>query len=92
LPDDLRLALTGQKAELLALLPKRAPKTAPEDGGFDADYAEWVCRGIERDLGLPPGSLTLWEPIRSDYLSGALAAPRRERRKKSGRQGERLAG
>jgi hypothetical protein len=23
-----------------------------------------VCRAIERELGLPPGSLTLWDPVR----------------------------
>src|SRR5262249_54950159 len=30
-----------------------------------ADDNAWICHGIERDLGLPIGSLELWEPIRS---------------------------
>jgi hypothetical protein len=32
---------------------------------MDADDDErFICRVIERDLGLPRGSLTLWEPVR----------------------------
>jgi hypothetical protein len=33
-------------------------------GIYSRDDERFVCNGIERDLGLPPGSLTLWEPIR----------------------------
>jgi hypothetical protein len=32
--------------------------------GTDAAYEAFICRVIERDLGLPRGSLTLWEPVR----------------------------
>jgi hypothetical protein len=32
---------------------------------YSQDDERFICNRIERDLGLPPGSLTLWEPIRS---------------------------
>jgi hypothetical protein len=51
LPDDLRQALVVYKSELVELLRQR------EDEAF-------ICRAIERNLGLPVNSLTLWEPIR----------------------------
>jgi hypothetical protein len=51
LADKLRRALDAQKSELLALLRKEA----------DGDL---ICRAIERDLGLPHRSLTLWESWR----------------------------
>ena len=46
--EALAKRLLAHKAEVLPAL---------EDERF-------ICSGIERDLGLPPGSLTLWEPWR----------------------------
>jgi hypothetical protein len=51
LPEDLRQALVAHKAELVELLRRR-------------DDESFICRAIERDLGLPRGSLTLWDPVR----------------------------
>jgi hypothetical protein len=50
----------------------------------EADYEAWICRGIERDLGLPRGSLELWEPItgRSSMVP-LTAAPVEQRQQKS---------
>ncbi len=53
LTADLRHAIAASKPELLALLRERT-----EDDDRE------TCRIIERSLSLPPGSLTLWEPIR----------------------------
>jgi hypothetical protein len=53
--------LTGLRAAValfLAALDARA--SAP--GAAKDDDAAWICRAIEKDQGLPPGSLTLWSP------------------------------
>ena len=39
-----------------------AAETPPADD--EAAFEAWVCRAIERDLGLPSGSLKLWDAIR----------------------------
>jgi hypothetical protein len=46
--ETLAKRLLSHKAELLCEL----------------DEERFVCRAMERDLGLPAGSLTLWEPGR----------------------------
>jgi hypothetical protein len=48
--------------------------TPPPDE--DAAFESFVCRAIERDLGLPPGSLTLWEPNRCPGERESAHSPR----------------
>ena len=58
-----RLLIRGpQKEEVLA---KRLLSNKPELL-VALDDEQCVCRMIERDLGLPLGSLTLWEPKRKE--------------------------
>jgi hypothetical protein len=45
-------------AELLAALNAPSPARTPDQDDEEA----FVCRAIERDLGLPAGSLELWTP------------------------------
>jgi hypothetical protein len=83
--EALAKRLLSRKAELMPVLRQTTLRSGTEGISFGAEDEAWVCRGIERDLGLPSGTLTLWEPIRSDYLSDVLSDPRQERRKKSGK-------
>ena len=39
---------------------EKSEKSPPAGNGVDDEA--FICRAIERDLGLPPGSLTLWDP------------------------------
>jgi hypothetical protein len=74
LSAGLRQAIRRHKADLLAILAARAePRplvqpsepsaTAPAPPAAEDDEA-FICRTIERDLGLPLGFLELWDPHR----------------------------
>jgi hypothetical protein len=41
---------------------EKSEKSPPATCGIDDEA--FICRGIERDLGLPSGSLILWQPSR----------------------------
>ena len=55
LPNEIRCALAKHKGEILKAIQQR------EDA--------ITCRIIERDLGMRPGSLTLWTPINREKPS-----------------------
>jgi hypothetical protein len=60
-----RCAESDESAVSPAAVKLECPITPKGPLATDADDDErFICRAIECDLGLPPGSLTLWEPIR----------------------------
>jgi hypothetical protein len=67
--DAVDAAYLSRKLERLrraATVFQTALKNPAPPAGVTEDHdSAWICRAMERDLGLLPGSLTLWEPIRS---------------------------
>jgi hypothetical protein len=63
--------LTGASPRLKPAAEVEAAETPPADDSVA--FEAFVCRAIERDLGLPPGSFKLWDPIRSRACSAGVA-------------------
>lgn len=101
LSDGLRELLVRHKAAILRLLisdvnvNETPPNTAESGGSVDVDGVasgegeDVEAEAIARALGLPPGSIELWEPHKCDYWchcrgggggSGAASGGPRRRR------------
>jgi hypothetical protein len=46
------------------VMEQRCEKSEKSPAAKGSEDEQFICRAIERDLGLSPGNLTLWEPVR----------------------------